>query len=64
MIAAAENEGLQILPEALWILGMFHVELHVIRIVVIAAEDGRRRRAKRLMNDGLHAVSRYDSPLG
>jgi len=36
----------------------------VIRIVVVAAEDGGWHRAKRLVNDGLYAVSRYDRPLG
>src|SRR5208282_120781 len=63
MVAATENEGLQILLEALRFLRVFYVQAQMIGIVVVATKNSGWQRTKRLMNDRLHSMSRYDCPL-
>src|SRR5208282_3331639 len=63
MVAATENEGLQILFEALRVLRVLYVQAQMIGIVVVATIHSGWHRAIRLMNDRLYSVSRYDCPL-
>src|ERR1039458_3286537 len=63
MVVATENEGFQILLEALRFLRVLYVQAQMIGIVVVAAKNSGWQRTKRLMNDRFHSVSRYDCPL-
>src|SRR5258705_8580728 len=56
MILGRENVVLNVLADAFGALGMIDVELQMGRVVIVAAKDGGRMRAKRLVDNRFDAV--------